>query len=94
MGLGIFAIQVKSTTLFTLPADIVPPHAVGAVWGASGAAGSFAAAFSQPIIGWTIDRFSYEPVFVVVSLLHIVSAAIVSIFIRRVEPLSARPAAA
>lgn len=90
MGLGIFAIQVKSASLFTLPADIVPAGAVGTVWGAGGAAGSFAAAFSQPVIGWTIDNFSYEPVFIAVSLMHIVSAAIVSVFIRRVEPLEER----
>jgi ACS family hexuronate transporter-like MFS transporter len=88
MGLGVFAIQLKSATLFTLPADMVPARAVGTVWGASGAAGSFAAAFSQPVIGWTIDHFSYEPVFAAVSLLHIFSAAVVSIFIRRVEPIT------
>jgi ACS family hexuronate transporter-like MFS transporter len=90
MGLGIFAIQMKSASLFTVPADIVPPRAVGTVWGVSGAAGSSAAAFSQPVIGWTIDHYSYEPVFIAVSLMHIVSAAMISIFIRRIEPLRLR----
>lgn len=87
MGLGIFAIQMKSASLFAVPGDIVPPQAVGTVWGISGAAGSAAAAFSQPVIGWTIDNFSYEPVFIAVSLMHIVSAAMISIFIRRIEPV-------
>jgi len=87
MGLGIFAIQVKSASMFALPTDLFPAGAVGTVWGASGAAGSLAAAFSQPVIGWTIDRFSYEPVFIAVSLMHIVSATIVMVVIRRIEPV-------
>jgi ACS family hexuronate transporter-like MFS transporter len=87
MGLGIFAIQVKSASLFAVPADVFPAHAVGTVWGASGAAGSLAASFSQPVIGWTIDRSGYEPVFIVVSLMHVVSATCVMLFIRRIEPV-------
>jgi ACS family hexuronate transporter-like MFS transporter len=94
MGLGIFGIQVKSASLFAVPADLFPPTAVGTVWGASGAAGSLAAAFSQPVIGWTIDRYSYEPVFVAVALMHIVSALCVMAFIRRIEPVVPRTTAA
>ncbi|MGQ0384632.1 MAG: MFS transporter [Gammaproteobacteria bacterium] len=88
MGLGIFAIQVKSSSLFALPTDLYPASAVATVWGASGAAGSLAAAFSQPVIGWTIDHYSYEPVFVAVSLMHVVSAAIVTLLVRRVAPVA------
>lgn len=87
MGLGIFAIQVKSASLFALPTDLYPRGAVATVWGASGAAGSLAAALSQPVIGWTIDHYSYEPVFIAVSLMHIVSASIVMLLIRRIEPV-------
>jgi ACS family hexuronate transporter-like MFS transporter len=89
MGLGIFAIQVKSASLFALPTDLFPSTAVGTVWGASGAAGSLAAAFSQPVIGWTIDNYSYEPVFIAVCLMHIVSATMVMLLIRRIEPVVA-----
>lgn len=91
MGLGIFGIQVKSASLFAVPADIFPPTAVATVWGASGAAGSLAAAFSQPVIGWTIDEYSYEPVFVAVALMHIVSAACIMLLVRRIEPVALRP---
>jgi ACS family hexuronate transporter-like MFS transporter len=91
MGLGIFAIQTKSASLFAVPADIFPPRAVGTVWGASGAAGSLAAAFSQPVIGWVIDRYSYEPVFVALAASHIVSAALLMAFVRRIEPVQLKP---
>jgi ACS family hexuronate transporter-like MFS transporter len=60
---------------------------VATVWGASGAAGSLAAAFSQPVIGWTIDRYSYEPVFVAVALMHIISALCIMGLVRRIEPV-------
>jgi sugar phosphate permease len=64
---------------------------VATVWGASGAAGSLAAAFSQPVIGWTIDEYSYEPVFVAVALMHIVSAACIMLLVRRIEPVALKP---
>ncbi len=88
MGLGIFGIQVKSASLFAVPTDLFPPSAVGTVWGASGAAGSLAAALSQPVIGWTIDNYSYEPVFVAVALMHILSALCVMLLVRRIEPVA------
>ncbi|MEO8444260.1 MAG: MFS transporter [Gammaproteobacteria bacterium] len=91
MGLGIFAIQLKSSSMFPLPADLIPARAVATVWGASGAVGSLAAALSQPLIGWTIDHYSYEPVFVAVSLLHVASATVIALFIRRVEPVRLKP---
>jgi ACS family hexuronate transporter-like MFS transporter len=90
MGLGVFGIQVKSASLFAVPADIFPPVAVATVWGASGAAGSLAAALSQPVIGWTIDRYSYEPVFVAVASMHIVSALCVMLLVRKIEPVALR----
>jgi len=93
MGLGIFGIQVKSASLFAVPTDLFPAAAVGTVWGASGAAGSLAAALSQPVIGWTIDHYSYEPVFVAVALMHILSALCVMVLVRRIEPVVVEPAA-
>ena len=91
MGLGMFAIQVKSSSLFALPADLFPARDVATVWGMSGAAGSAAAALSQPLIGLMIDRAgSYEPVFIAVSSLHILSALAITVLIPRVELLPAR----
>jgi ACS family hexuronate transporter-like MFS transporter len=90
MGLGVFGIQVKSASLFAVPGDLFPPAAVATVWGASGAAGSLAAALSQPVIGWTIDRYSYEPVFVAVASMHIVSALCIMLLVRRIEPVVLR----
>jgi ACS family hexuronate transporter-like MFS transporter len=84
---SLFAIQIKSSSLFAVPTDLFPPRDVASVWGLSGAAGSLAAAFAQPLIGWIIDTYSYEPVFVIVSLMHLVSAACVSLLIPRIAAL-------
>jgi MFS transporter, ACS family, hexuronate transporter len=93
MGLGVMAIQIKSASLFAVPADLFPARDVATVWGMTGAAGSIAAAFAQPVIGYLIDRAgSYEPVFMIVSSMHLVSAACVTWLIPQVEPLApARP---
>ncbi|HSW34088.1 MAG TPA: MFS transporter [Steroidobacteraceae bacterium] len=90
---ALFAIQVKQASLFAVPTDLFPARDVAAVWGLSGAAGSLAAAFAQPVIGWLIDNYSYTPVFVIVSFMHIVSALVVSLLIRRIEPVKLRVSA-
>jgi ACS family hexuronate transporter-like MFS transporter len=76
-----------------VPTDLFPARDVAAVWGLSGAAGSLAAAFAQPVIGWLIDNYSYTPVFVIVSFMHIVSALTVAVLIRRIEPVKLRVSA-
>lgn len=87
VSLAIFAIQVKTASLFPLVADIYPARDVATVWGMSGAAGSFGAALFQWLVGYLVDGFSYYPVFVIVSTMCLVQAAMVSLFIRRVAPL-------
>jgi ACS family hexuronate transporter-like MFS transporter len=92
MGLGIFAIQFKQSSLFAVPGDVFPSDRVATVWGMSGAAGSIAAALSQPLIGSIIDRTgSYDLVFMLVSSMHLASALCVSLFIPRIEPIQLVP---
>ena len=82
---ALFAIQFKQSSLFALPADLYPAREVGTVWGIFGAAGSFGAMLFSPLVGWLIDNWSYAPVFGLVSIMHILSAICVSLFIRRIE---------
>jgi ACS family hexuronate transporter-like MFS transporter len=89
VSIAIFSIQVKTASLFPLAADMFPARDVATVWGMSGAAGSFGAAIFQYFVGVLIDRFSYYPVFVMASMMCIVQALMITIFIRRVEPLAA-----
>lgn len=90
MAVAMFATPVESSSLFTLPTDLFASRHVATVWGLSGAAGSFGGMLFQPLVGWFVDHVSYTPVFVIVSVMHILSAAIIMWMIPRIEPLSVR----
>jgi sugar phosphate permease len=87
VSIAIFALQVKTASLFPIATDLYPARDVATVWGLSGAAGSFGAALFQWLFGWLIDEFSYYPVFVIVSLMCVAQALCVSLFVRHIAPL-------
>ena len=93
ISIAMFAIQFKASSMFTLPADLFPAREVGTVWGVYGAVGSFGGAAFGALTGWTIENYSWTPVFVMAACMHILSAIIVSFFIPKIqllEPLSPR----
>ena len=87
IAIGMFAIQIKSSSLFTVPADLFKSKDVAFVWGLSGAAGSFGGMLFQPIVGWLVGNYSYTPVFWIAAFMHIVSALIVMAMIPKIENL-------
>jgi len=89
ISIALFAIQMKSSNLLVMPADLFRTRDVATVWGLFGALGSAGAAIFQAYAGWLIDNVSWTPVFVMVSLMHLVSALIVVLMIPRVEPMPA-----
>lgn len=92
ISLALFAIQVKSASLFPLVADMFPARSVATVWGISAAAGSTGGAIFQFGVGRLIDLYSYTPVFAIVSLMGIVQALLVTFFIPRIRPVALRMA--
>lgn len=90
-SLAIASNQVKTSSLFPLAADIYPARDVATVWGMSGAAGACGAALFQWGFGWLIDAYGYDPVFVIVSLMCLVQAALIAILVPRVVPLGRVP---
>ncbi|MEL7374803.1 MAG: MFS transporter, partial [Pseudomonadota bacterium] len=79
----LFAIQFKQANLFTLPSDLFPARDVATVWGMFGAAGSVGGALFSAFSGRLADAVGFAPVFVIVAILHIVSAGIAMLAIRR-----------
>jgi len=51
--------------------------------------GSFGGMAFNAMVGWTIDHYSYLPVFAAVAGMHIVSAVLVNVFIPRIELIPA-----
>ncbi len=85
ISFALFATQFKQSALFTLPIDLFSKKDAASVWGISGSAGSFGAMLFTPFIGWLVDEISYAPVFIIVALLHIVSASIVMVLIPKIK---------
>lgn len=86
-SVAMFGIQVKASSLFTVPADLCPTRYTASLWGLTGAAGSLGGMAFQPLVGWLIDRVSYAPVFAIVAAMHLVSCAIVVVMVPRVVPI-------
>lgn len=87
ISLALFSTQFKQSSLFTLPIDIFPTKDAASIWGITGSAGSFGAMLFTPVIGWLVDNISYTPVFVIVSMLHILSALIIVLMIPKIEKI-------
>lgn len=84
IAVAMFAIQFKAASMFTLPADLFPARDVGTIWGMYGAVGSFGGALFGSLTGWTIENYSWTPVFVAVACMHIVSALLINLFVPRI----------
>jgi len=81
---AMFAIQVKSSNLFTVPADLFPARDVATIWGLFGAVGSFGGMLFVGLAGWVSEHYSYTPIFAAVGVMHIVSALIVMLMIPKI----------
>ncbi len=84
---AMFAIQVKASSHFTLPADLFPAQDVATIWGLFGAVGSLGGALFVVATGWVTEHYSYAPVFAAVGVIHIISAGIITVMIPDVTRL-------
>jgi MFS transporter, ACS family, hexuronate transporter len=87
IGVAMFFIQFKQAALFTVPNDLFASKHVATVWGISGMAGSLGGMAFAPVIGYLIKNISYTPVFIIVSLMHIISVLFVVFLIPRIRNL-------
>jgi MFS transporter, ACS family, hexuronate transporter len=71
-----------STMALTLPSDLYPNHWVATVSGLSGAGAGIGTIVSTYLIGWTADRYSFEPILIAASLVPLVATAAVLTLVR------------
>jgi ACS family hexuronate transporter-like MFS transporter len=82
-----FAYAACSTMFLSLPADVFHTRAVASVSGLSGAGAGVATLASTYLIGLVTDRFSFQPVVIVASLIPCVAALLLVTMVRaRKEP--------
>jgi ACS family hexuronate transporter-like MFS transporter len=68
----------------TLPAEVLPTHVIGTVSGLGGAMGGVMGILSQLAIGWVVQNYSFTPVFIYSSLIHLTAFAVVCWLIREI----------
>jgi ACS family hexuronate transporter-like MFS transporter len=86
--IGLFSLSTCSyaawsTMALTLPSDLYPNEWVGSVSGISGAGAGFGTIVSTLLIGWTADRYSFQPVLVIASVAPLLATAAVLLLVRR-----------
>ena len=87
-AIGYFGQQAWSTLIMTLPADLFPRRAVGAVAGLVGCGGAMGGIAFGELAGQMLKHGTgYAPIFGLASALHILSFFVILLFIRNVRPL-------
>ena len=85
-----FFIQFKVAAHFTVPADLFPARDVGKVCGLFGAAGSLGGMCFTYLAGVLANAGAYATVFLLVSVMHIISAAIITWLMPTIKQLDLR----
>jgi MFS transporter, ACS family, hexuronate transporter len=92
-SLAYFGQQSWSTLVMTLPADIFPTSAVGAVAGLVGFGGAMGGIAFGELVGYLLDHgFGYGPVFMMASTFHVLAFLVILLTIPSVELLHHQPA--
>ncbi len=90
LSIGLIAIATLcyagwGTMMLTLPSDLFPSKAVASAAGLGGMGAGVGGILSSWIIGRVVDRYSYQPVFVVAGLLPLVAIVLVQLLIPQIR---------
>jgi len=86
-----FAIGAWATIIVGLPADILPPAAVGSMSGLSGTGAAFGGIVFTMLTGWLVDQFSYGPVFWMAASAPLIGFAGLMLLMGEVRQLDLEP---
>ncbi|MEN6535349.1 MAG: MFS transporter, partial [Bryobacteraceae bacterium] len=81
-AISTFAYAAWSTMGLALPTDLYPSRTVATVSGMGGTGAGVGTIISTFLIGWVADRYSFEPILVVASLVPLVATALVFLLVR------------
>jgi ACS family hexuronate transporter-like MFS transporter len=86
IGLATAAHQGFSANLYTLPSDLFPRKAVGAIIGIGGTIGAIGGMFMAKFTGWVLDATgSYMPMFVIAGSSYLLALLIIHLLVPRME---------
>jgi MFS transporter, ACS family, hexuronate transporter len=93
-SLAYFGQQSWSTLVMTLPADMYPRSAVGAVAGLVGFGGAMGGVVFGQLVGYLLDHgFGYGVVFALAGSFHVIAFGVISLLVPNIAPLSLSPSA-
>jgi ACS family hexuronate transporter-like MFS transporter len=81
-AISTLAYAAFSTMVLNLPADLYPTHSVASVSGLSGTGAGVGTITATYLIGWVSDRYSFEPILVVASLVPLLATLAVVLLVR------------
>jgi ACS family hexuronate transporter-like MFS transporter len=88
-SIAYFGQQSWSTLVMTLPADLIPKRAVGAVAGLVGFGGAMGGVCFLKGVGYLLDHGAgYAPVFAMAGTFHLIAFGIICLAIPRIHPLN------
>ena len=86
IGLATAAHQGFSANLYTLPSDLFPRKAVGAIIGIGGTIGAIGGMFMAKFTGWVLDATgSYLPMFVVAGSSYLLALLFIHLLVPKME---------
>jgi ACS family hexuronate transporter-like MFS transporter len=80
-----FAFQSWIVNIHTIPSDTFPTQDVGSVFGIGGTAAGIASMLFTLLVGYTVDHFSYTPVFIMVGVMAPLAAVLFFGVMGRIE---------
>lgn len=87
-SMAMFGHQFWSTIVQTLAADMFPSKVVGSVSGLMGSVGTYGAMLFSLVIGFIIQKYGYDPLFIISGILHPLSFLLVFVIIGKIQPLN------
>jgi ACS family hexuronate transporter-like MFS transporter len=85
ISIATFGYSGALANLLAMPGDVFPKDAVASVWGFASMGSGFGAMIFSLATGWMVDRYSFQPVFVLFGILPIISAWIVWILPKKIS---------
>ena len=87
IGLATAAHQGFSANLYTLPSDLFPRKAVGAIIGIGGTLGAIGGMFMAKFTGWVLDATgSYVIMFVIAGFAYLSALLVIHLLVPRMDP--------
>jgi len=88
ISIATFGYSGALANLLAIPGDVFPKGAVASVWGFASMGSGFGAMIFSLVTGWLVDRYSFQPVFVLFGILPMISAWIVWTLPKKAGPFS------